>query len=109
MTFPVVRSLVVSASLLVLIGSSVVRAAPPPQPVERDGACPSGYYASDHFCVPTAGARYAVRRAGSCPSGYFASGNYCVAASDRAGTAIPRKGSCPSGYYASDQFCVSTR
>lgn len=83
-------------------------AAPPAQPLERDGSCPSGYYASSNYCVPNKGARFAVHRRGSCPSGYYASGNYCVASSDKSGTAIPRLGSCPSGYYASGEYCVSS-
>ena len=105
---PVVRSLCVLSSLLVLIGSSVVRAAPPPQPIERDGACPSGYYASGNYCVPGAGARFAISRRGFCPSGYYASGQYCVASTDRSGLAIHRSGSCPSGFYASGEYCVAS-
>ena len=84
-------------------------AAPPAQPLARTGSCPSGYYASGNYCVPTASGRFAIEREGSCPSGYYASGNYCVASSDRSRLAIRRVGSCPSGYYASGNYCVSTR
>ena len=85
------------------------RAAPPAQPVERDGACPSGYHSSGNYCVPNRGARFAIVRDGSCPSGYYSSGNYCVASSERTRLAIARRGSCPSGYYSSGNYCVSLR
>ena len=84
-------------------------AAPPAQPLPRDGSCPSGYYASGQYCVPGSGARFAIERRGSCPGGYYASGHYCVASSDQSGLAIHRAGSCPSSYYASGEYCVSNR
>jgi hypothetical protein len=95
--------------LLALIIPVIVNAAPPPQPLPRDGSCPSGYYASDKYCVPTSSAKFAIKREGSCPSGYYASDKYCVAATDSAKAVIPRAGSCPSGWYASGNYCVSTR
>jgi len=84
-------------------------AAPPAQPLPRDGSCPSGYYSSGNYCVPNANGRYAISRNGSCPSGYYSSGNYCVASSDSSKLAIHRKGSCPSGFYASGNYCVSNK
>jgi len=85
------------------------QSAPPPQPLPRDGSCPSGYYASDRYCVPTSSAKFTIKREGACPSGYYASDKYCVAASDAAKPVIPRAGSCPSGWYASGNYCVLTR
>jgi len=96
--------------LLVLIwvlGSAV--AAPPPQPVIRDGSCPTGYYSSGNYCVPGSNARFAIERDGSCPTGYYSSGKYCVASSDASKTVIQRSGSCPSGFYSSGNYCVSNR
>lgn len=96
---------------VVALTGAVARAlaAPPPQPLIRDGGCPSGYYASGNYCVPGSNARFAIERSGSCPSGYYASGKYCVASSNNSKTVIHRSGSCPSGYYASGQYCVSSR
>lgn len=88
---------------------TTAHAAPPPQPVLRTGACPSGYYASGSYCVPGGSARFALPRSGACPSGYYASGDYCVSASENSKLAIPRAGACPSGYYASGDYCVSSR
>jgi len=84
-------------------------ASPTPQPVARDGSCPSGFFSSGDYCVPGSGARFALARKGSCPSGYFSSGNYCVASSDSSKLAVPRSGSCPSGYFSSGNYCVSNR
>ena len=99
--------------LAVLLGAFTVCApafaAPPPQPLPRDGSCPTGYYASGQYCVPGTGARFAIARRGSCPGGYYASGQYCVASSEQSGLAIHRAGSCPGGYYASGEYCVSSR
>ncbi len=94
---------------LVMLTAGAVLAAPPAQPLERDGSCPTGYSASGNYCVPGNSARFAIERNGSCPTGYSASGNYCVAISDRSKMVIHRSGSCPSGYYASGNYCVSTR
>lgn len=80
-----------------------------PQPLVKDGSCPSGYSASGNYCVPDKKARFALPKSGACPSGYFASGNYCVAQSDESGLAIPRSGSCPNGYFASGDYCVSNK
>ena len=85
------------------------QSAPPPHPIPRDGTCPSGYYASDAYCVPTSSAKFAIKRDGSCPSGYYASDKYCVAATDSAKAVIPRTGSCPSGWYASGSYCGSIK
>ena len=101
--------LTITFSLLVSVISMVASAAPPAQPLPREGSCPSGYYASDKYCVPTSSARFAIKRDGTCPSGYYASDNYCVATTDSAKAVIPRAGSCPSGGYASGSYCVSTK
>ena len=99
--------------LTILIGATWVDAhaqsAPPPQPIPRESSCPSGYYASDKYCVPTDSARFAIKRDGSCPGGYYASVKYCVAATDSAKAVISRAGSCPAGWYASGNYCVSKR
>lgn len=89
--------------------SVIAGAAPPAQPLPREGSCPSSYYASDRYCVPTSSARFAIKRDGTCPSGYYSSDRYCVAATDSAKAVIPRAGSCPSGWYASGSYCVSTK
>ncbi|NDA10825.1 MAG: hypothetical protein EBZ07_08310, partial [Verrucomicrobia bacterium] len=44
----------------VLIASESAVAAPPATPLAKDGACPSGYYASGNYCTPTASARFAL-------------------------------------------------
>lgn len=97
------------ALALLGVASLAAHASPPPQPVIRTGACPSGYYASGNYCVPGGNARFTLPRAGACPSGYYASGEYCVASSESSKLAIPRAGACPSGYYASGEYCVSSR
>ena len=84
-------------------------AAPPAQPLERNGSCPSGYSSSGEYCVPNKDARFAIARDGSCPSGYSSSGNYCVASSDHSKLAIHRPGSCPSGFSSSGNDCLSNR
>ena len=92
-----------------VLGAAAVQAAPPAQPLAREGSCPGGYYASGNYCVPGSGALFAIVRSGSCPSGYYASGNYCVASSASSRAVIPRSGSCPGGWYASGNYCVSSR
>lgn len=96
--------LLVSASL-----SGVAVAAPAPQPIIRDGSCPTGYYSSGNYCVPGSNARFAIERTGSCPTGYYSSGKYCVASSDASKTVLHRSGSCPTGFYSSGNYCVSSR
>lgn len=76
-------------------------------PVPRLGFCPSGYYASGNYCVPSnkrSGA--AVTRSGFCPSGYHASGNYCVANNLTSGKILLKNGFCPNGYHMSGSYCV---
>jgi hypothetical protein len=100
-----------AASLMfgfLVMGAEEASADPPPQPVPRNGSCPSGYFSSGEYCVPGSNARFAVPRSGSCPSGYFSSGDYCVASSSSSKLAIPRRGSCPSGYFSSGDYCVAT-
>ena len=98
----------VLGALTVLLANGAA-AAPPAQPLARNGSCPSGYSSSGNYCVPGSNARFAVSRNGSCPSGYASSGNYCVASSDRSRLVIHRSGSCPSGYSSSGNYCVSSR
>lgn len=93
-----------------LLLSGWANAAPPAQPVLKSGACPSGYYGSGNYCVPSgSNSRFALPRTGSCPSGYYASSNYCVASSDSSRAAIPKLGSCPGGFYGSGDYCVSSK
>ncbi len=80
-----------------------------PQPLVKQGSCPSGYSQSGNYCNPSSGAHYAVLKTGSCPSGYSQSGNYCLASSQNAKLAVPKVGSCPSGYSQSGDYCLSTR
>lgn len=102
--------LIASAMLaLACFAGQQAAAAPPAQPLPRDGSCPGGYYASGNYCVPSANGRYAIARNGSCPGGYYSSGKYCVASSDNSKLAIHRNGSCPSGFYASGNYCVSSK
>ncbi|AJD58369.1 hypothetical protein [Synechococcus elongatus] len=79
-----------------------------PLPIERQGSCPLGYYASGSYCVPGRQARPAVLKLGNCPVGWYASGNYCLA-SQTARPVIPKLGSCPIGSYANGNYCVLTR
>ena len=95
---------------LVFMLSALAHAAPPAQPVLKSGSCPSGYYGSGNYCVPSgSNSRFVLPKTGSCPSGYYGSGNYCVASSDNSRAAIPKVGSCPSGYYGSGDYCVSSK
>jgi hypothetical protein len=100
-------------SLAVLLHlSSDAFAAPPAQPLPRNGAaCPSGYFASGAYCKPGQKARFAVPRHGSaCPTGYFSSGSHCVASREDTPLAIEQAGggSCPSGFFSSGAYCVGT-
>jgi hypothetical protein len=95
--------------LFFMLFTPTANAAPPAQPLPRDGSCPSGYYSSNQYCVPTSSAKFAIKRDGSCPSGYFASGNYCIASTESAKAVIARVGSCPSGWFASGNYCVSIK
>lgn len=89
--------------------SKMGNASPFPQPLIKNGTCPSGYYSSGAYCVPTQSAKFAIAKVGSCPYAYYSSGNYCVASSDKSPLAMPKIGSCPSGYYSSGEYCVATR
>ena len=96
-------------TLCLALAATIASAAPPAQPVAKDGSCPTGYYPSGSYCVPNNDARFAVPKSGSCPAGYYPSGHYCLASSGTARAAIPKIGSCPSGYYPSGDYCVSNR
>ena len=104
------QNLIKLALLTMALTSGVVaNATPIPQPLVRESSCPSGYYSSGAYCVPSNNAKFAIERLGSCPSGYYSSGNYCVASSNDSKFAIPRINSCPSGYYSSGNYCVSNK
>ena len=93
----------------VALVSGVVDATPIPQPLVREISCPSGYYSSGAYCVPSNDAKFVIERLGSCPSGYYSSSSYCVASSNASKLAIPRINSCPSGYYSSGNYCLSNK
>jgi hypothetical protein len=49
-----------------------------PQPIQRVGSCPIGYYISAGYCVPSRTAKPAIVKEGStCPLGYYSTGSYC--------------------------------
>ena len=99
------KPLCVAVALLGSIHSAFAQTALP-----KDGSCPSGYYASGQYCVPSSNeSKQAMAKAGSCPSGYYSSGNYCVATSKDSKEAIAKKGSCPSGYFASGAYCLKQK
>ena len=62
--------------LIVLLTSSLIAT---PQPKLTGTNCPSGYYTSNSYCVPSSShSRAAIPRVGnSCPSGWVPSGNFC--------------------------------
>ena len=80
-----------------------------PQPLVKQGSCPSGYSQSGNYCNPSSNARFAVLKVGSCPSGYSQSGNYCLASGANSRLAVPKVGSCPSGFSQSGDYCLSSR
>lgn len=96
-----------------LLGSSitgVANSAPLAQTMTKIGSCPSEYYSSSNYCVPSGeNAMFALPKVGSCPSGYHTSGDYCVASSKGSKTAITKLGSCPNGFYSSGNYCLSTK
>jgi len=102
------RSHCLIASSLLALFSATTAFALQPQPMPKQGSCPSGYSQSGNYCTPGSSARYAVAKAGSCPSGYSQSGNYCLAGSN-ARLAVPKVGSCPSGFSQSGDYCLSSR
>jgi hypothetical protein len=104
----IIQNLILAIIGLALI-SAIANATPTPQPLVRESSCPSGYYSSGTYCVPSNDAKFAIERIGSCPSGYYSSGNYCVASSNNSKLAIPRINSCPSGYYSSGNYCLSNK
>jgi len=76
-----------------------------PEPIEKNGSCPSNYVASGNYCAPRSAARFAVNKLGPCPSNYVSSGNYCLAMNG-AKYVVPKIGSCPSGWVASSNYCI---
>jgi hypothetical protein len=81
-----------------------------PQPMPKQGSCPSGYSQSGNYCSPSSSsARFAVPKVGSCPSGYSQSGDYCLASGPNSRLAVPKVGSCPSGFSQSGDYCLSSR
>lgn len=51
-----------------------------PAPVPKNGGCPTGFYQSGNYCVPSSNNtnRPAIPKNGACPTGWYSSGNYCV-------------------------------
>ncbi len=94
---------------LLVVASATTAWALEPQPLVKQGSCPSGYSQSGNYCSPSSGARYAVHKIGSCPSGYSQSGDYCLASSSSSKLAVPKAGSCPSGFSQSGDYCLSSR
>ena len=94
--------------LLGLVNAQTLMAQVAAQPLRKDGACPSGYTASGHYCVPGKGARYASKKTGACPSGYSASGRYCLAGKG-ANFAFPKISACPTGSSSSGEYCLASR
>lgn len=98
----------VIASCLSMVVSVASSFALQPQPMLKQGSCPSGYSQSGNYCTPGSSARYALPKVGSCPSGYSQSGNYCLAGSN-ARLAVPKSGSCPSGFSQSGDYCLASK
>jgi hypothetical protein len=79
-----------------------------PQPLLKQGSCPSGYSSSGNYCNPSSSARFALPKIGGCPTGYSQSGGYCLAGKD-AHLAVPKSGSSPSGFSQSGDYCLSSK
>ena len=77
-----------------------------PMPIERYGACPSGYFQQAKMCVPTAAAKPVIKRNGACPPGWHQSGEDCVANEVNPKIGIPKNGVCPSGYFQSGNYVI---
>lgn len=78
-------------------------------PLDKRGACPTGYHTSGNYCTPSSAASLpALPKVGSCPSGYHSSGDYCLASSPSAKPAVIKSGSCPTGYYTSGSYCLKS-
>jgi len=97
---------ITSAALAATLLHSPISAQAQPAPVLKEGWCPTGYYTSGKYCVPTERAGHAVLKDGWCPTGYYTSGDYCVAPRANKTMAIPKSGWCPSGWYTSGKYCV---
>ncbi len=95
--------------ILFALTFSIVNASPVPQPLVKNSSCPSGYFTSGVYCVPSNNAKFAIVKNGFCPSGYYSSSSYCVASSNNSRLAIPRINSCPSGYYSSGNYCITSK
>ena len=98
-----------SFCVILLASVSVGAFAAPPQPIEKDGSCPSRYNPSGDYCVPQQNATHAIAKIGSCPTGYRPSGNYCLANSADSDLAIVKSGSCPTGFRPAGNYCLSNR
>ena len=52
---------------------------PPPQPIQKVGTCPLGYYSSGGYCNPTNEyTKPAIQKFHSCPVGWYSTGSYCT-------------------------------
>ncbi len=103
-----------SICLFWMVSLALLTALPVPlvvaqSPLEKHGACPSGYHTSGNYCAPSSAAALpALPKIGGCPSGYHTSGDYCLASSTRAKPAVIKSGSCPTGYYTSGAYCLKS-
>ena len=99
--------------LALTLASAPALAQQPVRPLPKVGSCPSGYYSSGSYCVPSSSGntRGAIEKAGSsCPMGFYSSGNYCLSSPSNTREAIQKTGhSCPLGWFSSGRYCLRNR
>ena len=77
-----------------------------PQPVPRNGPCPSYYSQNGGYCVPmNEMAPFVIRRVGSCPAFYSQSNQYCVAGRGAKYVIIKEGDGCPPGWTGMGDYC----
>ena len=79
-----------------------------PQPVVKNGPCPTDYYSQGSYCLPNKNANFAIDKVGNCPPGYHSSGYYCVANSNAKYIMI-KYAKCPEGFYSYGDYCISKK